>query len=159
MAIELFTKRVPASEAPSIVPPATFVLVPGRTEDIAKLEQARSNYPLWHTHLTGPKRSRPEENWYWTLLGKVGEGLGRHPKTLHAELRYLAGKVLETIRSPLLGEHFDLKSSRDMDYDEYHAYVVLAVDIIFTHESFLRGVRRKDILDEIYRQTGVHTPT
>ena len=156
--LDLFTKRVRAFEASSIVPPATFVLVPGRAEDIIKLEQAKSNYPLWHTHLSGPVRSRQEEEWYWSLLELLQDGLGRHKNTLHAELRYLAGKIRQIIQSPLLGAQVDLKSTTQMDFDEYHAYVVLAIDIIFTHDKFLRGVRRGDILDEVYRRTGVRTP-
>ncbi len=158
MAVDLLTKRVPASEIRGaiFVPPSMPVLIPARAEDIAKLEAAKGNYPLWHTHLSGPKRSRQEEEWYWSLLGVVGDGLGKHPNTLHFELRFLAGKIRQIIESDLLGPHADLKSTRDMDYDEYHAYVVLAVDILFTR--YLQNVRRKNILDEVYRKTGVHTP-
>ena len=153
MAVDLLTKRVPASEAAIIVPPATPVLVPGRAEDIAKLDQVKSNYPLWHTHLSGPKRSRQEEEWYWSLLGVAGDGLGMHPNTLHFELRFLAGKIQQIIQSDLLGTHLKLTSTTQMDHDEYHAYVVLAVDILFSR--YLPEIRRQDIYQRVLELTGI----
>jgi hypothetical protein len=156
MAIDLYTKRVPASEALSIVPPATPVLVPGRAEDIAKLEQAKSNYELWRTHLSGPVRSRQEEKWYRSLVDVVAEGVGMHPDTLHCELKYRAGKILKVVDSPLLGPQVVLKSSVQMDNDEFHTYVLLATEILFL--KYLPGVRRRDVLAEVYRRTGVRPP-
>jgi hypothetical protein len=156
MALELFTKRITAAEAPSIVPPAAPVLIAATASDLEKLEKARARKLPWHTHLSSGPRSRPEEKWYRALLDVVGDGLGKNPTTLHFELKYHAGKILEMVHSPLLGWQLVLKSSKDMDHEEYHAYVQIAVDILFT--KYLPDVRRKDVLKEVYERTGLHPP-
>jgi hypothetical protein len=152
MATEIFTRSVPAIEAPSIVPPGTPTLVPGRPEDIEKLSRAVGKYPMWRTVLAGPARSRQEEKWYRALVGIVADGIGIHPDRLHAELRFRAGKITGIIESPLFGVAPQLKSSRDMDDAEFHAFVSLATDIIFL--EYLPGVRRKDVLREVERLVG-----
>jgi len=156
MGFDLFTKRVPASDVPSIVPPDTPVLVPGRPEDVAKLEKATGKYPLWHTHLSGPARSRREEKFYRALVGVVAEGVGMQPDTLHYELKFHAGKILRIIDSPLLGLHLVLKSSTQMDDAEFHDYVVLAEKILFL--KYLPEVRRKDVYQRVYELTGMRPP-
>lgn len=154
MALDLFTRRVSAAEAPSIVPPDTPVLVPGRPEDIERLAEATvSNYPLWRTIVSGPARSRQEEKFYRALVGVVADGIGKHPDNLHWDLKLEAGKILRIVSSEALGVIPVLKSSTEMDDDEFHAYVQIATEIMFA--KYLPGVRREDIYQRVYEITGI----
>jgi hypothetical protein len=156
MALELLTRRETAAEAPSIIPPDAPVLIPATPADLEKLVNLRERTKPWHTHISGPPRSRKEEKWFRALLDVVADGIGMDPTTLHFELRYHTGQILEIVRSPLLGLHLVLKSSTQMDDQEYHTYVTLAVAVIFTR--YLPDVRRKDVLKEVYKRTGLHPP-
>jgi hypothetical protein len=154
--LDLFTRRIPVVEAPSIVPADAFCLVPGRPEDFAKLATASGKYPLWRTQLSGPARNRLEERWYRALCGVVADGVGMHPDVLHFELKYHAGKIIQIVDSPLLGLNVVLKSSTQMDDEEFHIYVQLAEAIMFSR--YLPDVRRNDVLARVYELTGLRPP-
>jgi hypothetical protein len=156
MAVDLFTRRILASEAPSIVPPDTPVLVPLRKEDIAALTAAKHDYEAWFTHLSGPARSRQEEKWYRALVGVVADGIDKVPDNLHWDLKLEAGKILAIINSDICGPVPVLKSSTQMDFDEYHAYVLIAVELLF--KKYLPGTRRKDVYQRVYEITGLRPP-
>lgn len=156
MALDLLVRRVSASEAPSIVPPDEPVLVAATEADLERLKKSRHKYPLWHAHLAGPRRSRDEEKWYRALVGVVADGVGMAPDTLHFELKYHAGKVISIVNSPDLGLNLVLKSSTQMDDEEFHAYVRMAEALMFT--KYLPGVKRKDVLARVFELTGLRPP-
>jgi len=89
-------------------------------------------------------------------VGVVADGIGMHPGALHFELKYHAGKIISIVNSPLLGLNLVLKSSTQMDDDEFHAYVKMAEAILF--EKYLPGVRRRDIRARVYELTGLRPP-
>jgi hypothetical protein len=153
MALDLFTRRVTASEAPSIVPADAPVLVPGTRGDLEKLEHAKGNYPLWHTHISGPPRSRQQEKWYRALVGVVADAIGKHPDNLHWDLKFEAGKIVAIVDSARCGVIPVLKSSTQMDDAEYGAFVQIAVEIMFA--KYLAGVRRRDVFNRVYELTGI----
>lgn len=157
--LELFTRPVTLEEAPSIVPadPAGLVLVPGRPEDFASLAKGGvSRYPLWRTVLSGPARSRQEERWYRCLVGVVAEAIDIHPDALHWKLKRDAGKILGLVFIEESGLQYILKSSTQMDFDEFHDYVLIATEILF--KTYLPEVRRRDVLRCVYELTGVTPP-
>jgi len=156
MAVDLFTKRVPVVDAPSLVPDGGFVLVPAMPEDAERLARASRKHPTWRTRLTGVARSRQEERWYRGLVGVVADGIGMDPNALHFELKYHAGKIINIVNSPLLGLNLVLKSSTQMDDEEFHAYVRMAEAILF--EKYLPGVRKKDVLQRVFELTGLRPP-
>jgi hypothetical protein len=152
--LTIWTRRITAAEA-SALPPDTPLLAPGKPEDAKKLLAAKFKHPLVHTTLSGPPRSRQEEKWYRGLVGVVAEGIGLEPNTLHFDLKYHAGKILEIVASPVLGPQVVLKSSTQMDDEEFHTFVVLATEILF--QRYLPGARRKDVFKEVERRVG-HGP-
>jgi hypothetical protein len=156
MAVELFTRLVSAAEVSSSIPPAAPVLIAATPADLEKLVKLPQRRSPWHAHISGLPRSRQEEKWYRALLDVVADGIGMDPTTLHFELRYHTGQILDIVRSPLLGLHLVLKSSAQMDDQEYHTYVQLAVEVLFAR--YLPDVRRQDVLDEVYQRTGMHAP-
>jgi hypothetical protein len=154
--LEIFTRPVTLDEAPSIVPaaPPGVILVPGRPEDFASLAKGNvSRYPLWRTVLSGPARSRQEEKWYRALVHVVADGVGLHPDNLHWELKREAGKILRLVCSDQFGLQFVLKSSMQMDDDEFHDFVQIATEIMFA--KYLPNVRRKDVFQRVYEITGL----
>lgn len=158
MSLELFAKRVPATEAPSIVPAGTHVLVPGRPEDIEKLEKINGKYPLLRVQISGPARSSQEERWFRSLCALIAEGTGNiTADVLYFELKVQTDRVKSIIDSPRYGVQAIVKSATEMDHDEYHAFVQLAVDIIF--RTYLKDVRRQDVFNEVYERTGLRPPT
>lgn len=153
MAVELIGHLIQLAECPPtapalpIAPPRHMLaVVPATIKDLARLERVRQRGPI-NLLLRGPHRSRPQENWYRQLVRYVAEGLGMHPDTLHAELKFEAGKILQTITSEKFGMAVVLKSSVHMDDAEFAAYVELATDIVFL--KYLPGVRRRDVIAEV----------
>lgn len=140
MSIELVTKPMLIRDAPA--------LVPATVHDLGRLANLPRGEPL-RTVLQGPSRSRQQENWYRALVRLVADAIDKHEDTLHAELRWLAGKVLRILTSQAFGVAVQLKSCADMDDGEFNAYVALATDIIF--KEFLPEVRRADVLREVDR--------
>lgn len=129
------------------MPAGGFCLVPGRAQDAQRLAKASHKYELWHTRLSGPARNRQEEEFYWALLEVVADGIGRTKENLHWDLKVEVGKIVGMVNSEFYGLVPIVKSSRDMDDDEYHAYVAMAKEILFLR--YLPKVRRKDVLDRV----------
>lgn len=157
--LELYTRPVLLADAPSIVPadPAGLVLVPGRPQDFASLAKGGvSRYPLWRTILSGPARSREEECWYRALVGIVAEAIDIHPDALHWKLKRDAGKILGLVFIEEHGLQYILKSSTQMDYDEFHTYVLIATEILF--KQYLPEIRRRDVLRRVWELTGISPP-
>lgn len=153
MAVELIGHLIALAESPPTAPALPIAaprrmlaIVPGSLKDLARLEHIRQRGPI-NILVRGPHRSRPQENWYRALVRYVAEGLGMHPDTLHAELKFEAGKILQTLTSEKFGMAVVLKSSVHMDDAEFAAYVELATDIVFL--KYLPGVRRKDVVAEV----------
>jgi hypothetical protein len=149
--LELWTKRIPAGE----LLPGSLVLAPARPQDAEALIRAEWKHPFVRTIISGPARSRQEEKWYRGLVGVVAEGIGMEADTLHYELKYHAGKILAVINSPALGVQLVLKSSTQMDDEEFHVFVVLATEILF--QRYLPDARRSDVFREVQRRVG-HGP-
>ena len=149
--LTIWTQRVTMAEGLSLRR-GTPMLVPGNETDFKKLAEAEFKHPLVHTVLSGPPRSRQEEKWYRGLVGVVAEGIGMEANTLHFEIKYHAGKILAIVNSPILGPQVVLKSSTQMDDDEFHTFVTLAVEILF--QRYLPGTRRADVYREVERRVG-----
>ncbi len=141
MAVEIIGNLVTRDEIR-----APCAIVPARAVDLERLDKIKKRDGI-NVILRGPHRSRQEEKFYRALINYVADGLGIHPDTLHAELRYKAGKIARIVNSNEFGASVELKSSVAMDRAEYDAYVRVAIDIIFA--DYLPGVRRKDVLDEV----------
>ena len=125
------------------LPDVAAAIIPAGPRDFERLERVRRRTGI-NAMLRGPHRSRDQEDWYRALVRYVADGVGMHPDTLHAELRFAAGKVKRIFTSEKLGTAVELKSSTEMDFAEYAAFVAEATDIIF--RDYLPGVRRKDVL-------------
>lgn len=138
MAVELVVDIFPAP-----IPVTPFALIPATAKDFERLERQRHRKGI-NALLKGPHRSRDQEDWYRALVRYVAEGVGMHPDTLHAELRYEAGKIKRIYLSERMGKAVELKSSTEMDLAEYAAFVTAATDIVF--RDYLPGVRRKDVI-------------
>jgi hypothetical protein len=156
MALDFLTRRVPVAKAASLAPKGAYCLLPFEKDDFQKLADANSKYPAWKTRCTGPARSRKEEKWYRALVGVVADGLGRQPEGLHWDLKKDAGKIVAMVDTAEFGILPVLKSSTEMDDEEYHAYVRIAEALIFT--KYLPNVRRKDVYQRVYELTGERPP-
>lgn len=174
--LELYTASIQVGEAAATLPPDAWVLAGGRAEDREQLalaaERVRqlpmvaspsivpsdivSRWPFWRTVLSGPRRSRQEEKWYRALVGVVAEAIDRHPDNLHWDLKYEAGKILRIVFSDDHGVIPVLKSSTQMDDDEFHAYVLIATEILF--KKYLPEIRRRDVIRRVFELTGVSPP-
>lgn len=130
-------------------------LVAASADDLARLDGVLRPGP-WRTVLRGEARQRPLENWFRGLVRVVAEGVDVHPDTLHAEIKYTAGKVLHVLNSQRFGMAVVLKSTADMDDPEYSAFVRIGVEVIF--RDHLPGVRRKDVYDRVLELTGERKP-
>lgn len=140
MSVEIVTKPVLIRDAPA--------LVPATVHDLGKLALLPRGGAL-RTTLRGPSRSRVQENWYRALVRLVAGAVDKHENTLHAEIKYTAGKVLHILTSKAFGVAVELKSCADMDDGEFNAFVQLATDIVF--RDLLPGVDRRSVLEEVDR--------
>jgi hypothetical protein len=129
-------------------------LVPATADDAERLGKETVEGYVYDAVLSGSERSRLEERWYRAFVRYVATGLEVHPDSLHSVLKWRAGKVLRIL--PGAVPVAELKSSRDMQWAEFHDYVRTAVDIVF--RDFLPAIRRDDVLRHVERMTGIERP-
>jgi hypothetical protein len=120
--------------------------------DEAQLEKLRPDRPYRASIVYS--RSNQHNRWYRGLVSIVAEGLGLHPDTLHAELKFKAG-LIEHIIMGAAGPMPVLYSTKfsEMDEARFTEFVNLAVEIIF--RDYLEGVRRGDVFKRVEELVGL----
>jgi hypothetical protein len=137
--VDLVTIR----DGPSLIPATPF--------DLELLEKVRGKRPLRTSVVFS--RSVPHNRWYRALVSVVADGLGLHPDTLHAELKFKAGLVRRILMAQC-GPVVELESCAfaTMDEAKFTEYVNLAVEIIF--RDYLPGVKRKGVYARVEELVG-----
>lgn len=126
-------------------------LVPATAFDLQELEKVGNGVPLATTlvHTRSVKHNR----WYRALVGVVADGIGMHPATLHAEIKFLAGFVrrILMVKEGVTVE-LDSVAFATMDQAKFKEFTDLAIEIIFSR--FLPKVRRKDVYARVHAMVG-----
>lgn len=99
-------------------------------------------------------RSSPHNRWYRGLVSIVADGVGIHPGVLHAQLKFEAGLIKQTLVSPRFGVAVLLESTKfsEMDETRFCEFVDTAVELIFS--QYLPGVSRKDVFNRVADMVG-----
>jgi hypothetical protein len=139
--VDLVTVR----DGPSLVPATPF--------DVQQLEKLRPGRP-YRTSVVY-SRSVQHNRWYRGLVSIVADGLGLHPDTLHADLKFKAGMVRHillgaTSRAPYVELHSTAFDA--MDEAKFTEFVTLAVEILF--RDYLVGVPRGNVFQRVEELVG-----
>jgi hypothetical protein len=129
------------------------VLIPDGAWDAQQLQKLRPGRPF-HTQVVF-KRSSQHNRWYRGLVSIVADGLGLHPDTLHADLKFKAGMVRHillgaTSRAPYVELHSTAFDA--MDEAKFTEFVTLAVEILF--RDYLVGVPRGNVFQRVEELVG-----
>lgn len=145
--VDLVTELRFVENAPSLVPATAY--------DVSQLERIGRRHqglPL-ATTLTY-QRSVKHNRWYRGFVGIVADGVGIHPDTLHADLKFKAGMVERILLGQGGRPFIELQSTAftRMDEAKFTEYVNLAIEIVFS--QYLDGVRRKDVFARVEEMVG-----
>lgn len=126
-------------------------IVPATPMDMEQLQKLRPGRP--HRASIVYSRSVQHNRWYRGLVSVVADGLGLHPDTLHAELKFKAGMVRQILLGSA-GPFVELQSTAfdQMDEAKFTEYVTLAVEILF--RDFLPGVKRDNVFRRVEELVG-----
>ena len=101
--------------------------------------------------------------WYRGLVGKVAEAIDANPDSLHADLKFKAGLILQIIplRSPTIGGGavaIRLKSTAFplMEDNDFSHYVDIAVELM--HRDYLPEIKSARLAAPDHRMGGPHRP-
>jgi hypothetical protein len=127
-------------------------LIPATQMDLDALAKVRPN-KLLRTRITFD-RSLPAMRWWRGLLAIVGEGLGIDPAGIHAELKFKTGFIRRIYTSQAFGVAVELESAAFNSWDEqrFTEFRSLAIPLLF--ETYLPGVKRKDIFRRVEQMLG-----
>ncbi len=130
-------------------------LVPATAFDVAQLDKLRSGQPLF-TKVTF-RRSVEHMRWYRSFLSVVADGIGVHPDSLHADLKFKCG-LIRRILLGQIGPIVELESCAFATMDEvrFKEFTSMAVEVVF--RDYLAGVRRRDVLNRVNELVGDSKP-
>lgn len=131
-------------------------IVPASVLDLEELEKVRRDHPV-HVSISF-NRSLRHNNWFHKLLDVVADGLGMHPATLKAELKFKAGLIDQIFMSPKFGIAVQLESVAfsAMDEIKFTDRRRIMVEVLF--RDYLPGIKRKDVYRKVEELTGEKCP-
>ena len=103
-------------------------------------------------------RSSKQNRWWHKLVAVVADGLGVHPATLKAELKFKSNLIKQIIPTQfgIMVELQSVSFQAMRDEQDFTEFRRISVEVLF--RDYLPGVKRRDVYAEVEDLTGEPCP-